>query len=145
MEEIARKNTKDSRNESILKMGHLARAMAHAKAIARGFCKCLCKMVILGQKLKMPKKCEKPFYKNFRVVLWKKPLEKRPTIREIRRFENQPSCKGYSPCRGYSLCKMVILGQKLKLPKKNAKNHSKRTLKLFCGKNCSKKDQLFEK
>ena len=33
-------------------------------------------MVSLGQKLKMPKTCEKRFYKNIRVVLCKKPLEK---------------------------------------------------------------------
>jgi len=31
----------------------------------------------LGQKLKMPKTCEKPFHKIIRVVLWKKPLEKK--------------------------------------------------------------------
>ena len=33
-------------------------------------------MVSLGQKLKMPKTCEKPFYKNIEVVLCKKPLQK---------------------------------------------------------------------
>ena len=33
-------------------------------------------MVSLGQKLKMPKTCEKRFYKNVRVVLCKKALEK---------------------------------------------------------------------
>ena len=33
-------------------------------------------MVSLGQKLKMPKTCEKPFSENIRVVLCKKPLEK---------------------------------------------------------------------
>ena len=37
---------------------------------------CLCKMVTLGQKLKMPKSCKKPSYKIIRVVLCKKPLEK---------------------------------------------------------------------
>ena len=41
-------------------------------------------MVSLGQKLKMPKTCEKRFYKNIRVVLCKKPLEKTPNIREMR-------------------------------------------------------------
>ena len=35
-------------------------------------------MVSLGQKLEMPKTCEKPFYKNSGVVLCKKPLEKKP-------------------------------------------------------------------
>ena len=33
-------------------------------------------MVSFGQKLKMPKTCQKPFYKNIRVVPYKKPLEK---------------------------------------------------------------------
>ena len=34
VQETAPKNTKYSRNESILKIGHLAKAIAHAKAIA---------------------------------------------------------------------------------------------------------------
>ena len=33
-------------------------------------------MVSFAQKFKMPKTCEKPFYKNIKVVLRKKPLEK---------------------------------------------------------------------
>ena len=51
-------------------------------------------MVSLGQKLKMPKACEKPFYKNIRVVLCKKPLkkktkhEKNETILKIGRLAN---------------------------------------------------------
>ena len=40
-------------------------------------------MVSLGQKLKMSKTCEKPFYKNVRFVLCKTPLEKTPNIREM--------------------------------------------------------------
>ena len=48
------KNTKYSRNETILKIGHLDRAIAHANT------------------LKKPNICEKPFYKNVRVVLCKK-------------------------------------------------------------------------
>ena len=59
----ARKNTKYWRNEIILKIGHFAKAIAYAKAIA------FAKMVSLDQKLKMQKTCEKPFYKNSRVVL----------------------------------------------------------------------------
>ena len=51
----AQRNTKYSRNKTILKICHLAKAIAHAKAIA--FAKCS----LLGQKLKMPKTCEKPF------------------------------------------------------------------------------------
>ena len=72
--------SKYSRNETILKVGHLAKAIAHAKA------KYFAKMVSLAQKLKMLKTYEKLFYKNIRVVLCKKPLEKASNIREMRRF-----------------------------------------------------------
>ena len=78
VQKTIRKNTKYWRNETILKIGHLAKAIAHAKG--------LCKMVTLGQKLKMPKRCEKPSYKIIRVVLCKKPHEKTPNIREMRQF-----------------------------------------------------------
>ena len=81
MQKTARKNTKESRNETILKIDHLAKPIAHAKAIYS-----LCKMSKLGQKVKMPKTCKKPFHKNIRFVLCKKPLEKTPNIREMRRF-----------------------------------------------------------
>ena len=37
----------------------------------------VCKMVSLGQKLKCVKRCEKHMYKHTRVVLCKKPLEKK--------------------------------------------------------------------
>ena len=112
MQKTAGKNTKYWRNETILKSRHLAKAIVHAKAIYS-----LCKMVTLGQKLKMPKSCEKPFYNNITVVLCKKPLEKTPNIGEIRQFWNPAIFQGYSPWKGYSLCKMVTLAQKLKMPK----------------------------
>ena len=46
----------------------------------------LCKMVSLGQKLKMPKTWEKPFYNNSTLVLCKKLLEKTPNIGEMRQL-----------------------------------------------------------
>ena len=171
MQKTAPKHIKYSRNESILKIGHLAKAIAHAKARAfaegsvwvknknsknmpklilqehyscsvqknrskrhqifqkwehfenRPSCKgySLCKMVSLGQKLKMPKIVENQFYKNIRVVLCKKPLQKTPNIREMGSFNNWPFYKGYTPCKAYSLCKMITLGQKLKMPKVSGK------------------------
>ena len=75
MQKTAGKNSKYSRNETILKIGYLGKATAHAIAF--------CKMVSLDKKLKMPKTCEKPIYKNIGVVLCKKPLEITPNIREI--------------------------------------------------------------
>ena len=80
MQKTVRKNTKYSRNKTILKIGHLAKAIAHSNAIA------FTKMVSMGQKLKMPKIGKKQFYKNIRVDLCKKPFEKAPNIRERRQF-----------------------------------------------------------
>ena len=70
MQKTAGKNTKYSRNETILKIGHLAMAIVHAKAIAFE------KMVSLGQKLNRPKTCAKRLYKKTRVVLCKKTAAK---------------------------------------------------------------------
>ena len=61
-------------------MGYLPKAIANAKAIA------FAKWSVWVKNLKMPTPCEKPFYTNIRVVLCKKPLEKTPNIREMRRF-----------------------------------------------------------
>ena len=79
MQKAVRKNIKYSRNATILKIGHLTKAIAHQKGYS------LPKMVSLGQKLKMPKTCEKPFYKSIRVVLFKKLFEKTPSIEEMTR------------------------------------------------------------
>ena len=46
----------------------------------------LCKIATLGQKLKMPKTCEKRFYSHIRVVVCKKRLEKTPNIGKMRAF-----------------------------------------------------------
>ena len=93
------------------KIGHHAKAIAFALATTQT----LCKMVSLGQKLKMPKRCQKRFYDHIRAVVLKKPLLKTPNIGILRAFgdgENWP------PRKGYSLCKMISLGQKLKMPKR---------------------------
>ena len=63
VQKTAPKNTKYSRNESILKIDH------HA---CKGYSPC--KILTLAQKLKLQKTCQHPFYKSFRVVLSKKPL-----------------------------------------------------------------------
>ena len=46
----------------------------------------LCKMVSLGQKLKMPKRCEKRLYEHIRVVVCKNRSKKTPNVRELRAF-----------------------------------------------------------
>ena len=94
VQKTAPNNTKYSKNETILKIGH------HAKA---------CKILTLGQKSKFQKTCQNLSYKSFPVVLCKKPLQTTLNIGEMRPFlQYRPSWKGYS------LCKILTLGQKLK-------------------------------
>ena len=71
----APKNTKYSRNESILKIGHHA-----CKAYSP------CKILTFAQKLKFQKTCQNPFYKLFTVVLCKNTLQKKLNILEKRAF-----------------------------------------------------------
>ena len=72
VQKTAPKNTKYSRKESILKIGH------HA---CKGYSPC--KILTLAKKLKFQKTCQNSFYKSFRVVLCKKPLQKNLNIRKI--------------------------------------------------------------
>ena len=57
VQKTARKSTKYARNETILKIGH------HAKAIYSP-----CKTLTVGQKLKFQKTFQNPFYKQFTLV-----------------------------------------------------------------------------
>ena len=75
MQKTASKNTKYSRNESILKIGH------HA---CKGYSPC--KILTLAKKLKFQKPCQNPIYNSFTVVLCKKLLQKTLNIREMRAF-----------------------------------------------------------
>ena len=75
VKKTAPKNTKYSRTEGILKIGH------HA---CKGYSPC--KILTLAQKLKFQKTCQNPFYKSFRGVLCKKPLQNALNIREMRAF-----------------------------------------------------------
>ena len=75
------------------------------------------KMLTLGLKLKMRKRCEKRFFDLIKNVVCKKALQQTPNIRKKRAVtfengQNRPRCMGYSPC------KRLSLGQKLKMPKR---------------------------
>ena len=99
LQKTAPKNTKYSRNESILKIGH------HA---CKGYSPC--KILILAQKLKFQKTCQNPFYKSFLVVLCKKNAPKNSKY-----SRNESIFKiGHIECKGYSPCKILTLAQKLK-------------------------------
>ena len=102
VQKTAPKNTKYSRNESILKIGH------HA---CKGYSPC--KILTLAQKLKFQKTCQTPFYKSFTVVLCKKTAPK-----NTKYSRNESILKiGHHACKGYSPCKILTLAQKLKFKK----------------------------
>ena len=127
------KNTKYSRSEIILKIGHLARAIARCKGYSG------CKMVRFGRKLKWPKTCANPFYKKTRVFLCKKTAGKNTkysrneTILKIGHL-----ARAIARCKGYSSCKMVRFGQKLKWPKTCANPFYKKTRVFLCKKTAGK-------
>ena len=101
---------------TILKIGHLAEAIPMQRLYS------LCKMVGLGQKLKMPKTRKKGIVQdNYSYSVQKTGRKKKQIFEKLDYFENWLSCKGYSPCKGYCLCKMVGLSQKLKMPKTRKK------------------------
>ena len=110
-------------------------------AILQSPCKgySLCKLVTLGQKLKMPKTCEKPFYRNIRVVLCKKPLKNTPNIPKMRQFEKLAILQRLQPMQRLQLLQNGHFGSKIKKGQKHTKNYSTRTLELFCAKTARKK------
>ena len=102
VQKTAPKNTKYSRNESILKIGR------HA---CKGYSPC--KILTLAQKLKFQKTCQNPFYKSFTVVLGKKTAPK-----NTKYSRNESILKiGRHACKGYSPCKILTLAQELKFQK----------------------------
>ena len=131
------KNTKYSKNETIMKIGHLAKAIAHAKALRFG------KWSVWIKNWKCQKKA---IYRSFRVVLCKKPLEKNPTIQKMRQ-EKTPNIRkmrkfwklALSPWKGYSRCKMISLAQNIKKPL------YKKTRIVLCKKPLAKTPNIREK
>ena len=95
--------------------------------LCKGFS--LCKMVNLGPKIKLAKTYQKRLYERITDVLGKKQLQKTLNMWKMRQFwkvEKWPLCKG--------LCKVVILGQKIKLPKTSEKRFYKHITDVLCKK-----------
>ena len=102
----------------------------------------VCKMVTLGQKLKMPKTCDKRLYKHIRLFLCKKRLQKATNIWEMRPFWKL--AKTATMQRLWPL-QSGQFGSKIKIAKKHAKNGCRSTLQLYYAKNGPKKQLIFEK
>ena len=80
----------------------------------------LCKMVSLGQKLKMPKRCEKRLYDHIRLVVCKKPLQKTPKSRKMRAFWKWPKI---AATQRLSPLQIGHFGSKIKNAKKVRKTY----------------------
>ena len=126
MQKTASENTKYSRNATVLKNGHRAKATAFAK------------WSVWVKNYDSQKHAKNDSLITLELFCAKNRLRKHQIFEKSDDFENRPSCKGYS------LCKMVSLGQKLRFTK-DAKTDSLITLELFCAKNRSRKHQIFEK
>ena len=111
VQKTARKNTKYSRNETILKIGPLAKSIIFAWAIA------FAKYLIWAKNLSCLKHVKIDSASLLEIFRANSRSKNTQIFQKWDDFENRPSCKVYSLCMGYSLCKILILGQKLKLPK----------------------------
>ena len=119
LQKTPRKNSKYSRTETILKIGHHANGIANKKSL-------------LWVKNQNSVKHLKIYFKNHLQLFCAKKLLKKNTIFEKwEHFENRPSCKGYSTC------KILTLSQKLKF-KKTCKNPFYKSLTLVCKKTARK-------
>ena len=99
MQKSARKNTKYSRNETIFKISHHAKAIAHAESP-------------LWVKNYNSKKYVIIHFTNHVELFYAGNRSKKHQIFEKwHHFDSRPSCKGYSPC------KIPTLGQKLQFQK----------------------------
>ena len=99
MQKTAGKNTIYSRNETILKIGHLAKAIEFAK------------WSVWVKKSKGQKRAKNDSTSTLELFCAKNRLKKHQIFEKWDHFENRPSWKGYR------FCKMVSFGQKFKWPK----------------------------
>ena len=87
-------------------------------------------MVRFGQKLKMPKTCEKPFYKNIGVVLCKRNARKNTKYkrRNEKILKIGPLAKAIAHGKTIAFEKWSIWVKNKKKCQKHAKNYSTRIL-----------------
>ena len=103
MQKTAWEITKYSRNETILKIGHRAKATAFAK------------WSVWVKNYDSQKHGNNDSLTTLELFCAKNRLRKHQIFEKSEDFENRPSCKAYS------LCKMISLGQKLRFTKTSEK------------------------
>ena len=109
-----------------MKIGHHAKAIAHAKS-SRWL-----------RNLNSKKHVTIHSTNHLGFFCAKNRSKKDQILEKWEHFENRPSCKGYSPC------KILTLAQKLKF-QKTCQNPFHKSFRVFLYKNRAKKDEIFEK
>ena len=133
MKKTAPKYPKYWREETILKIGHLAKAVAHAKAIAH------LKLPVWVKNYKCQKHAKNHSTRTAQLFCKKKRARKNTkywrnqTILKIGHLQ-----KAIAHAKAIAFAKLSVWVKNYKC-RKQAKNHSTRTAGLFCEKNGSKK------
>ena len=91
----------------------------------------LCKIITLGQNLKMHKNMLKTFLQLIAVVLCKNGSKKQLISEKWEHFQNYHK---RPPNKGYRLCKIVTLGEKLKMHKNMLKTFLQHIAVVLCKK-----------
>ena len=116
MQKTASKNTKYSRNETILKIGHLVKAIEFAK------------WSVWIKTSKGQKRAKNDSTSTLELLCAKNRFKKHQIFEKWDHFENRPSWKGYR------LCKMVSLGENFKWPKTREKRFYRDARFVLCKK-----------
>ena len=126
VQKTAAKNTKYSRNETIFKIGHLAKAIDFAK------------WSVWVKNSEGQKRAKNDSTSTLELFFAKKRLKKHQIFEKWDHFENRPSYKGYR------FCKMVSLDQKLKWPKTWEKRFCNHVRVVLCKKPMEKTPNIRE-
>ena len=116
------------RNETILKIGHLAKAIAHAKPID------FAKWSVLVKNFKCQKHAKKHAKRTLEMFSAKKTARKNTKYsRNAKSLKIGHLAKAIAHAKAIDFAKWSFWVKNLKC-QKHAKNHSTRTLEVFCGK-----------
>ena len=126
LQKTAGKNTIYLRNTTIVKIGHLAKAIDFPRWSA------------WLKNSNGQKRAKKDSTSTLELFCAKNRFKKHQIFEKWDHFENRPSCKGYR------LCKMVSLGQRLKWPKTREKRFYKHVRGFLCKKPLEKTANIRE-
>ena len=118
VQKTARKDNKYSRNQRILKVGHLAKPIAHTKPIA------FAKWSVWVKNQEFQKHAKNHFTKTLQLFCAKKPLEKTSNIREMSQFAKSAILQSLQPMQRLQPLQNGQFGSKIK----NVKNMQKTIL-----------------